>query len=456
MVTESMRLVWERAKEAIRSQVPDQGYSLWIDPLRVLRSNENSVVLGCPNSFSRKWLEDHYGELLKNIIRKTARKPVNVVIEVSTGAEAEDPENCMAPIAPPKQLSLPTLDIRPCSGRLLKRDFTFDRFVVGDCNDFAYSAALSMASRPQNFNSSLFLLSKTGLGKSHLSQAVGRHIMKENPAERVFYITAEDFTNEMVNAIHNGRISQFKEKFRQKCDTLILEDVQFFSGKNRTQEELAFTLDTLMESQKRLVFTSSYLPGDIPKLNDSVRSRLSSSVITNMEPPDFRMRVRILQRKARLQNAAVPTDVIEYLASELTGDVRQLESGLNGVAAKSSLLGRDINMEMAVEVVRNIARNKRALTLGVIKRLVGKYYRVTDEELRSKSRKQAIVRPRQVAMYLGRRYTDQSLQAIGRSFNRYHATALHAVGVVERHMRENGVLKDPVEFLCKKIEDGEF
>ncbi|MBI9074563.1 MAG: chromosomal replication initiator protein DnaA [Desulfatibacillum sp.] len=452
MMTDSMRLVWEKAKEAIRSQVPDQGYFMWIDPLRVVKAAGDSVVLGCPNPLAKKWLTDHYCGLLESAIQQVVQRPMKVLLEVAVGTTE-------APLIqePPTQVCLPALDIaRPSAGRMLNRDFTFDSFVVGDCNDFAYSAALSMSSRRSKLHAPLFLLAQTGLGKSHLSQAVGHQVIRENPEDRVFYITAEDFTNEMIHSLHKGTISAFKEKYRRKCDTLILDDVHFLSGKDRTQDELAFTLDSLMESNKRLVFTSSYLPSEIPKMHDSMRSRLNAGIISSLEAPDFRMRMRIVQRKARLSGIILPPEVAEYLASELTGDIRQLESGIKGLAARTSLMGRGIDMSMAREVVGNIARNKKALTLGAITKMVCRYYRVTEEDLRSRSRKQVISRPRQIAMYLGRRYTDQSLQAIGRCFNRYHATALHAVGVVERHLRESGDLKEPVLFLCGKIESGEF
>ena len=455
MMTNSMRLVWERAKEAIRSQVPDQGYFMWIDPLRVLEAGEDSVVLGCPNPLAKKWLMDHYCGLLETVIQQVAQRPLKVLFKV----DVDFPDDLKAKeTKPPQQICLPTLGNipRPSAGRMLNRDFTFDSFVVGDCNDFAYSAALSMASKRSKLHAPLFLLAQTGLGKSHLSQAVGHQVMRESPEERVFYITAEDFTNEMIQSLQHGKIGSFKEKYRQKCDTLILEDIHFLSGKDKTQDELAFTLDSLMESNKRLVFTSAYLPSEIPKMHDSMRSRLNSGIISNLDAPDFRMRMRILQRKAVLAGIALPTEVTEFLASELTSDIRHLESGIKGLAARNSIMGQGIDLKMAREVVGNIVRSRKALTLGAITKMVCKYYRVTEEDLRSRSRKQIIARPRQVAMYLGRRYTDQSFQAIGRCFNRYHATALHAVGVVERHLRENGDLREPVLFLCGKIESGEY
>lgn len=205
------------------------------------------------------------------------------------------------------------------------------------------------------------------MGKSHLSQAVGHHIISQCPSDRVYYITAEDFSNEMVQAYRNDSIDKFKGKYRKGCDVLLLEDVHNLSGKERTQIELALTLDTLLDADKKVIFSSCYLPGDIPKLNDKLKSRFSYGIISNIEPPNFRTRVRILQKKLLLNGFMVPEDVIHYLASELTEDVRQLESGLIGVTAKSSLMGVPIDLGLAESVVKNIAQQKKNITIDVIK-----------------------------------------------------------------------------------------
>jgi chromosomal replication initiator protein len=294
------------------------------------------------------------------------------------------------------------------------------------------------------------------MGKSHLSQAIGHYILSEHPSERVYYMTAEDFSNEMISAYRHDAINAFKSKYRRECDVLLLEDVHYLSGKDRTQIELALTLDTLIESGKRILFSSCYLPTQIPKLHDKLRSRLGCGLISAIDPPNFRTRVRILQKKAKLNGCQVPGDVVDYLASELSDDVRQLESGLIGVTAKSSLLGIAIDIPLAESVVKNIARWRKRITIDAIKKLVSKYYGISVSDMVSGSRKQSIVRPRQVAIYLSRKYTDSPLQAIGRSFNRYHATALHSIGAVERGLKAKGPMQKQVELLCKKIEEGKF
>jgi chromosomal replication initiator protein len=446
-----MKAIWQEAKTAIKLRIPSHCFRMWIEPLRLTKCDNSSFYLASPNFFSKKRVLEHYGDLITAEISKAAGKPCRCLIEVS--ATDMVPEN---KFSEDFQLPLPNMNPRPYNGRLFRKDFTFDHFVVGGNNDFAYSASLSMASKKNTLPNALFLLSKTGMGKSHLSQAIGHYILSEHPSDRVYYMTAEDFSNEMVYAYRHDSINAFKGKYRNQCDVLLLEDVHHLSGKERTQIELAMTLDTLFESHKKIILSSCCLPSEIPKLNDKLRSRLSGSLISNIDPPDFKTRVKILQRKATHNGCQVPESVIDYLASELTEDVRQLESGLIGVTAKSSLLGMPIDIGLAESVVKNIIRNQENITIDAIKKLVCKYYTISVKDIVSSSRKQAVVRARQIAIYLSRKYTDAPLQAIGKSFNRYHATAIHSIGAVERALKENGPIQKQVEFLCSKLESGKL
>jgi len=446
-----MKAIWTEAKTAIKLRIPNHCFRMWIEPLKLTKCDESSFYLASPNFFSKKRVLEHYGDLITTEISKAAGKPYRCLIEVSATETA--PKN---KFSEDLQLPLPNMNPRPYNGRLLRQDFTFDHFVVGGNNDFAYSASLSMASKNNSLPNALFLLSKTGMGKSHLSQAIGHYILSEHPSDRVYYMTAEDFSNEMVYAYRHDSINAFKGKYRDQCDVLLLEDVHHLSGKERTQIELAMTLDTLFESHKKIILSSCCLPAEIPKLNDKLRSRFSGSLISNIDPPDFKTRVRILKKKAKRNRCPVPENVIDYLAGELTEDVRQLESGLIGVTAKSSLLGMPIDIRLAESVVKNIIRNRENITIDTIKKLVSKYYTIPVKEIVSSSRKQAIVRARQIAIYLSRKYTDAPLQAIGKSFNRYHATAIHSIGAVERALKENGPIQKQVEFLCNKLETGKL
>ena len=354
------------------------------------------------------------------------------------------------------QLPLANDNLSPNCGCQLRKDFIFDYFVVGDNNDFAYSASLLLASQKDTHHKSLFLLSKAGMGKSHLSQAIGHHILSEYPNARVYYSTAEDFSNEMVQAFRHAAIDRFKGKYRNNCDVLLMEDVHFLSGKKRTQIELVSILDALHRDGKRIIFSSCYLPADIPKLHDALRSRLSNGLISNIDPPNFRTRVRILQKKAMINGYKIPSTVLQYLAGELTEDVRQLESGLNGVAIKSSLLGEPMDQSLAESVVKCIVQQRKNITIAVIKKLVCKHYNVSIADIVSRSRKQSLVRSRQMAIFLSRRYTDLSLQAISKSFNRNHATALHSINSIETGLKGSSTIQTQVEFLCQKLESGKF
>ena len=446
-----MESIWKEVKTAVRARIPGHSFRMWIEPLEFKKGMQDAIILACPNDFSKKRVLDHYAKLIESEIQRAAGKPCGFTVEV-----AEQKNSAKSVKDQDLQLPLPNINMRPHNGRFLKKDFTFDQFVVGGNNDFAYSASLSLASRRNSRQNSLFLLSKTGMGKSHLSQAISHYILSEHPSERVYYMTAEDFSNEMVQAFRHDSINKFKARYRNGCDVLLLEDVHYLSGKERTQIELALTLDTLFESGKKIIFSSCYLPVDIPKLDDKLQSRLSSSLISNIEPPDFRTRIRILQKKALHNGYEMPEDVMQYLAGELTEDVRQLESGLIGVTAKSSLLGTPIDLALAESVVKNIVRQRKKITIDVIKKLVCKYYSISMDQIVSSSRKQFIVRPRQIAIYLSRMYTDAPLQAIGKSFNRYHATALHSINTVERAVKQNSPVQKQVEFLRLKLESGKF
>jgi chromosomal replication initiator protein len=423
---------------------------MWIEPITCGGLKNDRLVLYCPNTFFRKRVWDHYRAMLESEVVNAGGAKCSLCLQVQP--KSEDKEKPEARSGHPRQLLLPNISSRPYGGRILRDDFTFDEFVVGGNNNFAYSAALSLAAQKCAQQNALFLLSSTGMGKSHLSQAIGHHIIKKFPRERVYYMTAEDFTNEMVTAFKTNTFGSFKEKYSTKCDVLLLEDVHCLSGKSRTQQELANTFDLLFDANKKIIFSSCYAPAQIPKLYEGLRSRLSGGLISTIDKPEFRTRVRILNRKARRMGCLIDDTIIEYLASELTRDIRQLESGLIGISARSSLLKTPINLSLARDVVENLIQHQENITIDGIKKLVSKYYKITVKEMVSRSRKQAIVRPRQVAIYLARKYTDLSVQSIGRSFNRYHATALHAINSIEKGQKQGGQIQQQVEYLCRKIE----
>lgn len=464
-----MESVWEQVKAELKSDIPSNNYMMWIEPLELQACDNCTVILNCPNRFSQKWVQGNYGELLASKINRATGKSYSLAVEVATETVRQQSKESPAVIPLPvkkdgparrvkadRQLPLPDMHVRPGTGRMLKRDFTFDNFVVGENNDFAYSAVLSMGMKKHGLNQSLFLSARSGMGKSHLTQALGHQVLKTDTAAKIYYITADDFSNEMVYAFSTKSIGRFKEKYRNGCDILLLEDIHSLAGRDRTQAELAMVVDYMLDADKKVMFTGACLPGDIPKLNKHLQSRLTSGLITAMEAPEYKTRVRILRKKSNMFGYRIPGDVLEYLADNLTEDVRQLESGLHNVAAKSSLLGIPVDLELAADIVKHMAVARSRITLDAIKKFVCREYGVPEKDLMSRSRKQQLAWPRQVGIFLSRRFTDHSLKAIGRCYNRYHATVIHSVNCVESAMKSKQSTRQEIDLLSKKIEDGKF
>ncbi len=449
-----MENVWHRVKETLKERIPAHMFQRWIEPIQFLKPAGENIVLVCPNHFLKKRIIENFGILIRSELCQAANSKLNFILEVPVKAEnsqhaGAEPLSCER--QKPRQLPLPNMGNRPKYGRVLRRDFTFDRFVVGKNCDFAYMAALSLASQKKPSQNALFLLSPAGMGKSHLSQAAGHQILASYPGQQVFYVTAEDFTNEMVEAYKKNAIDSFKSKYRRFCDVLLMEDIHMLSGKTRTQEELALTLDYLYDSGKKIIYSSCMPLGEIPKLSEQLKSRISLSLVSEIDAPDFKTRVKILQNKAREKAMAIPVEVIEYLAGELTQSVRQLESGLTGVIMKSSLMGHPIDLSLAESVAKNIVLKHYKITVEDIKKTVCNEFGISIKDMVSKSRKQSIVRPRQIAIFLARRHTDHPIEAIGRSFNRYHATVIHSINVVQKEMKLKSDVSRQVDLIEKKL-----
>ncbi|MGD9221608.1 MAG: DnaA/Hda family protein, partial [Desulfobacteraceae bacterium] len=296
-----MEQIWQEVKATLEQKIPEHSYRMWIDPLKLGGISRTEIRLAAPNRFFKKRVAENFSQIICSELQRATGQSMCLKIEVAPSGK--DPE--IKP-AQAQQLPLPNMTIQPHFGRLLHKEFTFDQFVVGKNNDFAYSAALSLAARNDVQQNALYLLSKTGMGKSHLSQAIGHHIIKESPGERVYYMTAEDFTNEMVASYKTNSINLFKDKYHKKCDVLLLEDVHHLSGKDRTQIELAHTLDSLFNDNKKIIFSSCYAPTQIPKLNDNLRSRLTGGLISNIDPPKYNLRLKILKKCAESNKWSIP------------------------------------------------------------------------------------------------------------------------------------------------------
>lgn len=448
-----METVWNRAKECLKEVMDQKSYSLWVQPLRFLDSDEGAIYLGCPNKFSRNWLQENYASLFHRQLSEAGLNGHKLIFKVLSNRDLHEFQPSEGN-GNGKQLTLPTMPKKIKAGdKYLNSRFTFDRFVVGECNEFAYSVSKALANESHFQYTSLFLLAKTGLGKSHLIQAIGNSILQRKPTAKVLYITTEDFTNEMIYALRNNLIDQFKNKYRRLCDVLLLEELHFLGGKEKTQIELGYTLDSLFNDGKMVIFTSPLKPEEIPNMKRMLSSRLTSGVITSIEKPGFHTRVNILKQKAIERNVSLPEEVAYFLAENITQDIRHLEGSLDSLKAISFFLEKEITMDLARETVKQLIPAKHLATVEDIQRIVCKYFKIDTEALTSKSRKKAISYPRSIAIYLCRKYTEKPLESIGRSFNRNHSTILYDDAKIKRNIGIDDTVRREVEFLCRQIED---
>jgi chromosomal replication initiator protein len=451
-VEDTMSTVWNSLMEQVRAELPEKSYSLWISPIRLLKESDDTLLLGCPNKFSLNWVVENYRVLLEEKLSQISQGRYKLEFKVGAQGKRTFPRG---PGDGAEQLALPSLPVWPRRGpRPLNQGFTFERFVVGRCNEFAYSASRAFARGDSTAYNPLLILANTGLGKSHLSQAVGHAMMETDPGMRVHYVTAEDFVNEMVSSLKNNSIQEFKDKYRRSCDALLLEGVHFLSGKDKMQMELGYTLDALANAQKRIIFTSSLPPKDIPNLSRELASRLTSGLITTLERPEYETRLKILENKAAEEKLPVSEDILHLLAEKLTGDVRQIESALRCLKAKSELLKVKMDMDLAREVLRCLVPEEEASTLEDIRSLVCRYFKLDPSALESKSRKAMHTYPRNVYVYLCRQHTPVTVEEIGKSIKRSHSTVLYACEVMEQKMKTDAKVKNQVEFLRKKLKDG--
>ncbi len=440
---------WKSVKQDLQKCLSKGQYDLWVCTLDYLGCENDRLILGCRNRFHIEWLREKLEERLLAAVRRHLQGISKVDYRIAS--ERPQPEVECPSEEGPRQINFHEL-IRKAEPAFNPR-FTFDQFVVGQCNQFAFAASMALAGDQGFNNHSVYLLSPTGLGKSHLAQAVGHHLLGQSPNCRVRYTTTEQFTNEMIFALQHGSIESFKSKFRNGCDVLLLERIDFLSGKMKVQNELVYTLDELMDRGKRILCTGSTLPRDIPRLSSELKSRLHGGLVAPIEPPDYRTRIEIIRRKSEGRNVRFPQEVIELLAERLTGDIRQIESCIHGLSAKCHILKMPVTLALAEDVTQAMLNHLPKITIEHIQEIVCSSFQVSVEELKSPSRRKELATARKIAMYLCRQYTTESLQAIGNSFKRTHSSVLHAVSGLTRQMEEkDGKWKRQVEYVSRKIE----
>jgi len=450
--------IWTQVCARFKNEFGDHAYQSWLVKLAYQGVDGSSVTLGAPSKFVRDWIERHYGSRLRDFFR--AENPrlydVNIRIDESLGAAAgADTHAAAGSVASGSRGSSGSTSGASEDGILDPR-YTFDSFVVGKSNEFAYHAAKRVAeSRDVPFNP-LFLHGGVGLGKTHLMHAIAWEVRASNPDKRVSYISAERFMHEFISAIRFKETLSFKQKYRT-VDVLMVDDIQFIAGnKGSTQEEFFHTFNALIDNRCQLVITGDRSPTDMEGIEERIISRLGWGLVADIHPTDYELRLGILQSKAeQTENVDVPEDVLEFLAQRITSNVRELEGALNRVTAYATLVGRPITIDMARDVLQDLLRaNDRKLTIDEIQRTVADYFNIRLSEMLSERRARVIARPRQVAMYLSKQMTSRSLPEIGRRFGgRDHTTVMHAVRKIEDLRRGDSQLNEDLARLSRQLED---
>jgi chromosomal replication initiator protein len=428
--------------EAAGRRLPPAVVDSWVRPCRLVAVEGDHLRIGAPNRFSRDWLAQHHLEALQTAAQECVGGHPRVSIVVDDTPTPEPAGPTPTPASPATGLS-----------EGLNPRYSFDSFVVGSSNQFAQAACQAVAELPSRAYNPLFIYGGVGLGKTHLLHAVGHQVLRLFPGMTVVYLSSERFTNELINAIRYDRTAEFRARYRN-IDLLLIDDIQFISGKERTQEEFFHTFNDLYESRKQIIVSSDCSPKDIPEIEERLRSRFQWGLIADIQPPDFETRVAILKKKAALERVRLTDDVAYLIASRIKSNIRELEGSLTRMIAFCALTGREMGVELAQEVLADLwGEEERIISIEQVQRKVCDFFSVKLSDLKAKNRTKAVAFPRQVAMYLARQLTHASLAEIGRNFGgKDHTTVLHAVDKIQALMQEDPKLRKTVEGLVQGIQ----
>ncbi len=438
-------------KQIIKEEIGDEGsYQTWIEPLNFKGFTNNTLVLGVPNKFFGEWIKDHYQATIQSCASRFLRTPnlrIDIIIDPSPPthqqAQAESSSNQPDKIQDSH------------SSHLFNPAYTFDTFVVGDSNQFAQAASLAVASSPGQTYNPLFIYGGVGLGKTHLLNAIGNYCIqhdKVSSANNISFVTGETFTNEVINAIRYDRMDEFYKKFRY-VDILMIDDIQFIAGKERTQAEFFHTFNALYVAKKQIVVTSDKFPRDIQDLEERLRSRFEWGLIADIQPPDIETKVAILKRKSERENIHLPDEVAMFLATKASSNIRTLEGMLTRLGAFASLTDKPITISLAKEVLRGILKDTdKPVSVEDVQKTVCSHFGIRLSDIKSKRRSKALVLPRQIAMYLARQHCKVSLADIGEKFGgKDHSTVIHAINKIGKQLEKDPQLMQSVEEIKSKI-----
>ncbi len=452
-----LHLVWDEVLAVMAGELAAPSFDAWLKNSRPVQLEGNILYVEFPNEFTKDWVEARYTNPLHKTLRQVVNRDWDIrfviprgVKPLATTPSIPEPQhnrssNAVAMDSSPQEA--------PPASSVLNRRYTFDSFVVGNSNRFAHAASLAVAEGPAKAYNPLFLYGGVGLGKTHLMHAIGHHALARNPDLSVYYVTSETFTNDLITAIGKKSMIDFRNKYRN-VDILLVDDIQFVAGKESTQEEFFHTFNALYEANRQLIISSDRPPKDIPTLEERLRSRFEWGLITDIQPPDLETRVAILKKKASLDNLIIDAEVLHYIATHIQSNIRELEGALVRVTAYADLHDSPVDLNLVTKALQDIikAPANRPVTINVIQEAVAKHFSIKTAEMKSKRRTRNITFPRQIAMYLARDLTDNSLTEIGSAFGgRDHTTVIHAYDKIESELKLDPMLKNTVEELIDRI-----
>ncbi|AYF53953.1 chromosomal replication initiation protein [Clostridium sp. K25] len=439
--------LWSKTLNIIKGELTEVSFNTWIKSISPISIDENTIKLQVPNDFTRGILESRYKDLIINAIKLITSKKYN--IDFSITSEEILNNNLKNTFKSNDE----NIIINDEMTSILNPKYTFDSFVIGNSNRFAHAASLAVAESPAKAYNPLFIYGGVGLGKTHLMHAIGHYILQNTPNAKVAYVSSEKFTNELINSIKDDKNEEFRNKYRN-VDVLLIDDIQFIAGKERTQEEFFHTFNALYEADKQIILSSDRPPKEIPTLEDRLRSRFEWGLIADIQAPDFETRIAILKKKADVENLNIPNEVMVYIATKIKSNIRELEGALIRIVAYSSLTNREVSVDLAAEALKDIisSEQNKQVTIDLIQDIVCSYYNLRIQDLKSSRRTRNIAFPRQIAMYLSRKLTDMSLPKIGEEFGgRDHTTVIHAYEKISNILKKDESLRNVINDLNKKI-----
>jgi len=420
--------IWNQVLARIETKVNRHSFYTWFRPTLLVTDGGSSLTVRVPNPLFKDWLTKHYSGVLAEALDEV-RRPGAAVVFVVDGSPVEPVEE--GPPTDSLNSDGTSVSVPSASGGLTPR-YTFDTFIVGPSNQFAHAACRAVAEAPSRSYNPLFIYGGVGLGKTHLMHAIGQYVLLHDPSLALTYISSERFMNEMINAVRYDRILDFRERYRS-VDVLLVDDIQFVSGKEGTQTEFFHTFNALYDSQKQIVLSSDRPPHEIPALEERLRSRFEWGLIADIQPPDLETKVAILKRRAEAEAVPLPDNVALYIAGRIKSNIRELEGSLTRLIAYASLTGREISLDLTQDVLKNVIdQDDKAVTIESIQKFVAEYYQLKIADLKSRNNSKSVAMPRQVAMSLCKALTHASLPEIGRSFGgKHHSTVIHSIKKVE-------------------------